>query len=354
MKQAARDGRLELLRFAFCLLIVCFHSFLVAQGGESLFPYAYIFVEFFFCLSGYFAVRRFRKAESAPVPGTEARTALAYSAKRLVPIWICSFAIVFVRSVWTWLAARGGVVELGKLLVARFPEAALLNAFLPVANYCTPPLWYAAALLVALPVFVYLLLRLPDLFSHLMLWMLPLFTYGVLLGRLGTLQSVYFFIPAILRALAGLCLGGCVYAGSEWLKGLKPNRFLRILLSLLALCGLLGVILLAFGRVSGRHDGLAVALLFLFLCALLSDQTFLRPFSGPVSGFLGAITLPMYVTQYLAGELVARYLPLPTYGLRLLCMLGLTVALALPLYAFVRLVRRIDFGRLFLSGKEAA
>ena len=89
-KKSKRNGLIELWRFIACLSIAVFHYEWIYVKSPNLFIHLYIFVEFYFILSGFFlAANLYDKTDNS----------IKYvfkQFKKLYPLYLVSFIIVFI------------------------------------------------------------------------------------------------------------------------------------------------------------------------------------------------------------------------------------------------------------------
>ena len=169
MKTAEKNSWIELLRFIGCLAVMCIHIFLLGRENDYPFYGAICWVDFFFLLSGYFSARHYSESPKSSF------SPIRYTLKkfgRFLPyviigtviatiIFIVKYDLNFIESAKFLLylpiqimclsltgVMPGGNMEAGSVIIS--------DSFTAPLVYDTP-LWYLNALLIALPIVLYIL-----------------------------------------------------------------------------------------------------------------------------------------------------------------------------------------------------
>ena len=128
-----KNGKVELLRFFFCIAVLLFHEQKYILGEASLehgvhlafFPHGSIGVEFFFVLSGFLMAKSiFRRRASAASPNEY----LGFLAHKYTAIFPQHF-VAFVIAVWVWAVFDGfrSLTQLLKYLLDSVPNLLLIQ-----------------------------------------------------------------------------------------------------------------------------------------------------------------------------------------------------------------------------------
>ena len=212
----------ELCRFLACYVIFSYHA-----GGR--FTTGWIFVEFFFMLSGYFAIKHLVRMEGKIE--NKATYPIQYTIdkfKRLLPYTTVGFVADCLISAWKYQFTGMELVKwILYLPVNLFYLAGtgMMPADVPISDTVQTSyimggaLWYICAMFVAMPVMMYLYLYLGKKIGPWLISFLPMLLYGYLIICDGTVNGWHAdhgaFLAVDLRALAGMLAGGLIYVLSE-------------------------------------------------------------------------------------------------------------------------------------------
>lgn len=241
-----KNGKIELLRFVFAVIVVIFHINtdiwhleLQTYGWFPLFPQGALGVEFFFLVSGYLMAKSVKKQNSIQAPdiNTLGSDTMQFLWRKLKPILPFHLLFCGMRLLLNIIYAPN--VSSFLYFVQRIPSLLFLsfigispNAFLGVE-------WYIGAMLLSM-LLLYPLCR--YRYNLYVFVIAPL--AGILLtsymmhefGRIaGTTDWATFTLKCNLRALAELSLGAVCYEASSALERISFSKLSRFLLSLLEL-----------------------------------------------------------------------------------------------------------------------
>ena len=294
---------LELLRFFAATIIVGYHTKFVFNSG-------WIFVEFFFIISGFFAYKRVLQYRESGESFKD--FPVKYTLKkmwRIFPYTFFSMILLVVFELREQLL-DAGINTIGRFALYFTENISLLNAtgMIPnevklgdgwvMSSMMMPILWYIIVLFVALPVMMYLAYYLDEKIGLWLYTFLPMFLYGVLIMSTGTIDGFHaemMIYPALfMRALAGLLLGGLVYRVSvAFQKTIKKKKALVVVFGLIELLVYIFVAFLA-SMENLRNEIIVIACFVTGLGLTLSGETFTSYVKGKFISFLGALSLPMY------------------------------------------------------------
>ena len=160
-------------------------------------------------------------------------------------------------------------------------------------------LWYICSMLFVLPIVVFLLTYAKKA-KALVLTVLPMFLYGILIMKDGTVDgwhdAGFAFFFCNLRALAGLLLGAAAYYLSQWWKQREYTILGKLTLTLIEVLSFAVVAFLS-SFINLRYDALFIGLLFLSISLSNAGVTYTVKIGGKLFDFLGAISLPIYCLQ---------------------------------------------------------
>ena len=257
----------ELCRFLACYVIFSYHA-----GGR--FTTGWIFVEFFFMLSGYFAIKHLVRIEGKIE--NKATYPIQYTIdkfKRLLPYTTVGFVADCLISAWKYQFTGMELVKwILYLPVNLFYLAGtgMMPADVPISDTVQTSyimggaLWYICAMFVAMPVMMYLYLYLGKKIGPWLISFLPMLLYGYLIICDGTVNGWHAdhgaFLAVDLRALAGML-----------------------------------AFVLCFACTSGfSQDGLLIGCFILLLSLMLSGKSLTARIRLQPLIWLGTLSLPIY------------------------------------------------------------
>ena len=294
---------IELLRFVAATIIIAYHT-------ECVFSSGWIFVEFFFILSGFFAYKRVLQYQKSGEAFKD--FPVKYTLKkiwRIIPYTFLSMILYVVIKFREQLLSVG-IKTIGRFVLYFVENTTLLNAtgMIPsevelgdgwvMSSMMMPILWYIIVLFVMLPVMMYLSYYLEEKIGLWLYTFLPMFFYGILILSTGTIDGFHYemwIYPALcMRALAGLLLGALTYKISivfqKKIKNKKSFAFFGGVVEILVYAVV--IFLASVGNM--RSEILVITCFVVGLGLTLSGETLTSYLKGKVICFLGTISLPMY------------------------------------------------------------
>ncbi len=295
-----KNSYIELWRFLACMIIFAYHT-------NTIFASGWLFVEFFFMLSGFFAYKHIQ--EKTDTIDNTASFPLQYTMdkfKRLLPYTIVG-VILHIIYIATAFHLKG--IQLIKLVLF-FPLEALLldgTGVIPQSiqlseSYSTfffisSGLWFVFVMFIAFPVMLYLILYLKKKIGPWLITFFPLLLYGVLIIKDGTITGWHPNCMGVLaldlRALAGLLLGGAIYELSKWWKKWNFKTLGVILISLLEFSAL-GIACVLTTLYRTPYEVFVILLFILSLSLCVSGQTCSSRINSKILNYLGRISFPFY------------------------------------------------------------
>ncbi len=328
-----KNGYIELCRFLFCMMIVLHHFEVDADTG-SLLPSGYLAVEFFFFLSGCFLMRHI-SAEKREIP-EKMRYAVGYTLEKLKRVFPYAACGILLCHIWRAFCTRNTPLEMIRGLV-NLPYELL---FLPMTGvisvgpdrYLNQPLWYLSAMLITLPLVMYLGLKIPDVFRSYMVWILPLMIHGWMIMHLGSAGSwggvTFLGYSGILRAFADLLMGCGIYLAAECLKKRKVKAAGKLLLTAVEILFLLGCFALAVPSPEPYNFEVAAGMLAVFLTITVSGVSYTSLVKGKFFEWLGKLSLPVYCVHSGVMPIVQEYAGDYPYPAKLGLILGISILLS--------------------------
>lgn len=312
-----KNGKIELLRFFFCIFVVLFHAGSDVLGSDkaitdhiSFFARGRISVEFFFLVSGFLAAKSAKKPKKAGVTiGSDTFYFILRKIKTIFPYHI--FAVVL--SVVLLLFYSDSFL---KDVIKKLPSIFFLqrtgiseSAFVSVE-------WYICSMLFALAL-IYPLMR--KNFDAVTLVAAPVASsmlIGYLIKTYGKMpltdQFATFTFPCNLRSVAVVLLGCFAFAVCEKIKNIKFTKAQKILMIVCEnMCWIITVLFII-SNIKIKYEAYIVYVMALGITLAFSRESVGRLFDNRAVYFLGRLSLPVYLCQNIARDIVKNefyYLP---------------------------------------------
>lgn len=340
-----RNQSVEVYRFVAAVTIIFHHS--TGVTGEAIAPGGWIFVEFFYFLSGFFMTRHCYLEQYGLNSGgpekkrvrtdTVEKQALLYTwktYKKVLPFAILGVCI----DACAWVL--NGQVRLDGIgnLIADLPLHFLMLKGGGLTSYpLNGPLWFMTALLLVMP-WVYLFMRKrPQLYQYVVCWTVPIFIYAGMLIMNGTVQywDNGWTVNGFFRALAGLMIGSVLFflsqmgAVYEFIR--KNLRYLRII----ELYGVGYCVANAF--TDDCKENTFVCFLFLAVSLLISLNRPAKVHSGHFDlSVLGRLSIPMFCVHVPVFDLFSFFMKEADTTTRLILRIVATLAISVAADCCVR------------------
>ena len=292
--QTKRIDIVDFWRFFAAIMIILCHVNMF--GGHRFL--LYLFVDFFFMLTGFFIFKHFQKKQFINQDINEkAKNALKYTWDRFlkllpytIPIVIICFIVIFGPKCIHHHTIQD-ILSYIRNIVA---EALLLPRHLMSSGRVIGPIWYLSVMIFTMPIVCYIAqtkrLNLVALLS------IPLFWYF--------LNELYTFTAGnvdaslqLLRAFISMILGGLVFYITTLIDDTKKSSSkTRVIVTITEILCYIGALII--GALNIQPINIMIVLLFVGLCATLSGLSYTAEVKGLVFTFLGAISLPLFMWHY--------------------------------------------------------
>lgn len=324
-----RNVWVDICRLVASLIIMVFHF--PIPGSPVSFASGALLVEFFFMLTGYFAISHLRRRDydtGCIVPYMKGFYL------RVLPYVAVGVLLEYASEMITAYPDWGGMLRKASFL----PFELLLLQSTNIYHSAYHVLWYLSITMICLPIVMYARKRFDGIWCYLVV-MGPLLCYGLVMEVVGTLRVNKDIIDASRRAIGGMLLGGLVLILSDRLRRMELSRGKRFLLLVVEIGTLLvaGFLMTRPELEKTRHDSVTVFLLFCSLTIGLSGQTATSKIpAGRLTPWLAPVSLAIYCLHYGIFDLIKETVGTPLgLGSSVLGYAG-TVSLAIVLVACVR------------------
>lgn len=291
MESQKRNALVDLWRFLGMLIIMGHHQY---RLGISDYPLAngWIFVEFYFILTGYLTTAHFDRSS---VQGLEsmAQNAVSYTLRKFLPLMPFAWAAMLIeygfQFVTEYLMAGKGISEIASFLCDLPFEMLLVNS-----TYMDPhltPVWFLSAMFLVFPLFCLLLQAAGRHTLLIVSSVIPLLFYSIF----GVFQYWHFPLH-LLRAISAMLLGTLAFEANQLLLPRVYERLSRRWLTAVHLvCLLLPVF--ACWRSIGY---LLRPTLFCFVFGTAVTLSGASPlaFKNKWMVYLGKISMPLYLFHW--------------------------------------------------------
>ena len=323
-----KNEYIELLRFVLCMVIFLHHSGHVTGGAVSLLPSGGLAADAFFMLTGYYAIRhissrmeKIRATDSAGGFGASEITGrpLLYSVKytlrkliRVFPYMAFGTVIVYILECVTDLKLKGAIAPVD--IMYRSKDMLIELLFLPLTglmgeisalNYRNAPMWYLSAMLIALPVVMFLCIRLCKLFRYVIVWLIPIVLQILMLNLFGGVLPWQQFAGPVnggyIRGISSILMGGAIYYASQYLRRRCTDRErsgISVLLTVAEIFLLIVFFICVAVGVSGPMEIISLYIIGLVLTLTLSGITYTSGLRFKPATILGRLSLPIYCIHW--------------------------------------------------------
>lgn len=294
-----RNGRIELLRFIAALGIAIYHFEWVYVGHPVFFVHFYIWVEFFFVLSGFFLASncsRTQKDIKSTMP--VAFNYVLIELKKLYPLYFIAFIWSFVVDhIYNWGGVKAAIIDFWQ---AKW-EIVLCNIYMFDAEkkmYNVTSTYIASMLFTSLIIF-YLVYNHRNFFICLIAPLSVMFGYGRIISLYGNLSqwmnSDGFMTASIIRAMAGMSLGALCYF--VFVGILESRNILRIGVEVCSI--VLIFILVVFRDRLSFNDLIVYPFVFGGLISALYTKTDVKSIEiNTLFCSLGRLSYPIFLFHY--------------------------------------------------------
>lgn len=330
-----KNSFLELLRIVFCLIIFMHHSGFLAEDGMN-YPFksaGFYAVEFFFILTGALTCKHIEKkthdSSSCGVDDGIMKSSLCYTVTKLKKIFpyallgiVLSYVFYFVSADYTKSVKDIVFGSWNIIYEALFlPMTGIMNADLNV--YLNSPLWYLSAMLITLPVIMYLKKRFSDVFENYLCIFLPLIMHGYLINKYGTVGSFGTFgvltYTGVIRGFSDILLGFLAYRIAKVIDEKMKND--NMILTFVEVLSYIFVIYTFNTNVDAYTYEFAILLLMLSLGISFSGKTYTSKVSVNFLDHLGKLSVPIYCIHWPVYKFVSFYFGGISYWLGILVTL---------------------------------
>ncbi len=310
-----KNGKIELLRFIFCVFVLMFHiqKYLVGEPslnriGFAMFPHGAMGVEFFFLVSGFlmaksiYKVRKLNPEKENRFSPTEALVFMKRKYLSVFPQHIVAFILTFIIYV---ACKEFSFLEIAIKAVESIPAMFLVQ--MSGINYTNPNHieWYISCMLIAMVVIYPFLRKYYYSFTRYFAPIVSLIVIGYLIYTTKALTGVMTWVgigyKSLLRAIVEISLGTTAFELSRYISEKEFTKKQIVFLTMAEATCFIVTTLYVLTTFSKKYEVYILVLLFFLVAIAFSGVTYGSDFfNNRFFVFLGKISLPIYLTQLAA------------------------------------------------------
>ena len=322
--RSVRNGKIEYLRFIFCLCVLLFHicKYIMelpdyeSEIHLSFFSHGAMGVEFFFLVSGFLMAKTaYIYSEFSNLAFNDqslSENYLKFLGKKYFSIFPYHF-IAFVLAFTTYVVSKHmGISSLLMYAANSLPNFLLIE--MSGINLSNPNHieWYISCMLFAMAIIYPLCIRYYHSFTKFFAPLIAILLLGYMqhtTGRLtGVSQWSFICYKSMLRAIAEIALGTTAFELSRYIKKRQWNKIQKIIFTLTELCCFILIIIFVLFTFTVNMEILILFLLFILVTLAFSSISYgAKLFDNRFFYFLGSISLPIYLAQLPAIYIVSGY-----------------------------------------------
>ena len=296
--KSGRNGKLDLLKFIFSVVIVIHHGKNVADHQYWFSAGGSFAVEFFFIVSGVLLMASIRKKSQAPPSalGTETLRFILKKVKGFCPEIFVAYAVALV----VYNAATE--IPLADLFIRSFYEGILLRMTGINATSINPAVWYISSMLLCMAVIYPMIRKFPDLSVKLILPLTALLLLGWFGGNMTSPRNPTEWFGLTyrgnLRAFAELSIGVCCFGICERLRKIDFTKAGIWFITIIEYACYGAVLFYMFFFNASRRDYFFILIYAIAIIITFSEKTAdKRFFNNKLCYFLGKYSFSLYLSH---------------------------------------------------------
>ncbi len=320
-----KNGKVEILRFIFCICVVLFHAGADVFGkdrsvGEYLtfFYHGRIGVEFFFLLSGFLAAKSAYNLKNTNSIGENTFNFIFKKIKIIFPYHI--FAIVF-SIIILMIYSNNFISDFAK----RFPSIFFLQRTgISNVDFISVE-WYICSMLIALAIIFPMLLKNFDLTAKVISPVASSLIIGYLIKTYGAMPASnsfeVFTYSCNVRGFAVVLLGCFCFAVSQKMKQHNFSSIQKLFLALVEnLCWLVTIFYII-SNLNRKYEAYVIYILALGITIVFFRDFSNGPYNSKLIFYLGKLSLPIYLCQNIGRDIVKNELDFLSKPLKIMFIL---------------------------------
>ena len=289
---------IELLRFIGMLLIMGHHLYLIGYGGEYLGQNCWVWVDFFFILTGAFTYRHYAETERKIADCGE--EALTYTINKFKSFWPYTTAAVFFQYVIMYREELlGGNVRGFALSFLDLPYEVIYLSSSGIVKAKVAPIWFLSAMFIVFPLIVYLINK------HKELWKIISFMFPIIYFGRKMVNTSRSWPNDMVRAFACIALGSFAFMVAQRIAKRYQETTHKIIITITEVfCSVFTI----YVTITNRDCLNLIELLFFIMAVLLfSGVSYTAHIRCDGVKLLGEISMPMFIFHWGIGTLISEF-----------------------------------------------
>lgn len=281
-------------KFIAALCVMANHASYGFTNGSYPFLGAYVFVEFFFMVSGYYLVLGLETGKIQNVK--------EYMKKRWGQFFPYTTIVIVITYIWIGIMTESLKGRIKSLM--RLPLEIMLLSNLHLTYTAVGWLWYIAAILFITPFLCYLFLRHKELFQMLV-WAVPIIWYGYCFSNYGYLLVERNMLNDLVRAGANLLLGGSIFYIARNASGRKIKKITTFFITIISWGLFIVTIILAYRLHKSEYDFYCIFMLFFAL--ILIESGWAADIKWSKLNVLSKLSMGLYIVHGFVQKVIVKY-----------------------------------------------
>lgn len=345
MADNKRNGKIELMRFVFAIVIFFFHTSAddmidgMNTGSDifSFFRHGNMGVEFFFLVSGYLLASSAYRLKN---DNSLSKNTFVFTYKKLTGFVGFHFIACIIAEIsWFVLNKPKDAHSFWQEFTLTLPTFFLIQKTGMKAIDPTVVEWYLSVLIVCSFVLFALVLRYKHNFTRIAAPVLGVMLAGALSRSTGNISGVFDFVlndsvsKAMVRGFSEMCLGVFAYEVVQFTKNVDVSRKAKILWTAVEFASYLAVMYYVVSKESESYETYALYALFVGVTLSFSDITLLgEKFQNEFVYTLGKLSLPIYLAHRSAIRFTACFNMHCSYAVKVIVSALITIAFSVIIY----------------------
>lgn len=296
-----RNGKLDVLKFIFALIIVIHHSTHM-RDSKNWFYLGQLGVEFFFIISGSMMMMSYDRSEKHKEISLDTVAFIKSKILRLLPNIYVAWVIAFIVN---------SIVEKGDIcrnLIYSIPDFLFLQQTGLPCYLANTPTWYLSSMMISLFILYPMICKNRNFFVFFLAPVLMFLGLQYLGMRYGYISVIYDYSPwgfevGIIRGMSDILIGVLAYQISLRIKSSSYTNIMKIIFSMTEV--LLYIIILVFFIKSyyiREEKSLEFIILFVIACAVTITISnvgyFDKYFNNSFSNWLGEYSYSLFLSHF--------------------------------------------------------
>lgn len=304
-----RNNAIDFYRYFF-MVMICILHIKEYYGNPYPFGGAYLPVEFFFVLSGFFIMQHTYKSENSEHDNCE-KEVFDYASDRygrLFPQYIFSYLILATYFILT------NKSTIKHIVVNCFWELWMLQ-IIGLGGFISRQMWYVSALLLVSVIVYYLLKKWKLFYLYIAAPLTSLVIYSYFFQRQGSLAGIgltpntLIVGDGVLRALAAINIGCICQQVYTYFKATITDRF-NWISTIFELSAFIYFLYYFYGSGGKENDFILVIIFGMFVISVMCGNSYISRFlNKKFFGKLGEITYAMYCNHMIIRYIIVDFFP---------------------------------------------